>query len=635
MAFDGVPRILRDQVSGDKFTATGQTRTFIGTITDSTKPFRVTLAWTDAPGATSGSASKNDLDLTVTVGGNTYKGNVFGGSFSTTGGVADNQNNVESVFLPAGFSGRFTITVSAANINSDGVPNEAPALDQDFALVVYNALLQPAVLTIDSSALLSENCSPTNGAIDPGESVSVTFALRNTGTGDTANLVATLLSTNGVIPLSGPISYGVLAAGGGAVTQAFSFLASGSCGGTISPVLQLQDGTNDLGTTSTSFPLGVQVVTTRSFTNAANINVPASGTIGKASPYPSTIVVSGITGFVSKVTVTLSGVTHTFPDDIDALLVGPTGLNVMIMSDCGGGGDINGVTLTFDDDAASLLPDSTQIVSGTYKPSNFVGADLDNLPAPAPAAPFGSTLSPFKGLNPNGTWSLYVQDDANNDSGNISSGWRLSITTSNSICCSGSVAAADLAIGQSATPLFTNVNGRITFTLNVTNLGPNSASSVTVTDTFPAGLSFVSANLSQGTATNNGNAVTCNLGTLASGATAFIGLQAIAITNGVQTNIAHVSSVLFDPAGANNTAAATVTILVPSPVIQSIIQSNGVVTFTWSAIVGQTYRVQYKDNLLDPVWNDLLPDVTASGPTASKSVLLSASPQRFYRIVVP
>jgi hypothetical protein len=45
--------------------------------------------------------------------------------------------------------------------------------------------------------------------------------------------------------------------------------------------------------------------------------------------------------------------------------------------------------------------------------------------------------------------------------------------------------------------------------------------------------------------------------------------------------------------------------------------------------------VQYKDNLLDPVWNDLLPDVMASGPTASKSVLLSASPQRFYRIVVP
>src|ERR1041385_2141009 len=107
--------MLRDQVPADKFTATGQTRTFLGTIVDSSKPFRVTVAWTDAPGSTTGSASKNDLDLTVTVGGNLYHGNVFSGAFSTTGGSADNQNNVESVFLPAGLSGNVVMTVSAAN----------------------------------------------------------------------------------------------------------------------------------------------------------------------------------------------------------------------------------------------------------------------------------------------------------------------------------------------------------------------------------------------------------------------------------------------------------------------------------------------------------------------------------------
>ena len=75
---------------------------------------------------------------------------MFGGSLSTTGGAADNKNNVESVFLPAGFSGTFIVTVTAANINSDGVPNEAPSLDQDFALVVYNAVEQPVpVLALD------------------------------------------------------------------------------------------------------------------------------------------------------------------------------------------------------------------------------------------------------------------------------------------------------------------------------------------------------------------------------------------------------------------------------------------------------------------------------------------------------
>ncbi len=76
-AFDGTPRLLRDEAPGDMFTASGQTRVFKGVVANSSQPFRVTVAWTDAPGSTTGAAYNNDLDLTVTVGGNTYKGNVF------------------------------------------------------------------------------------------------------------------------------------------------------------------------------------------------------------------------------------------------------------------------------------------------------------------------------------------------------------------------------------------------------------------------------------------------------------------------------------------------------------------------------------------------------------------------------
>lgn len=137
-SFDGVPRLLRDQVTADLFTATGQSRTWTGTVTSTGKPFRVTVAWTDAPGSTTGNAYKNNLDLTVVVNGTTYKGNVFTGANSTSGGVADARNNVESVFLPAGTSGNVAITVAATNINSDGVPNYGTTVDQDFALVAYN-----------------------------------------------------------------------------------------------------------------------------------------------------------------------------------------------------------------------------------------------------------------------------------------------------------------------------------------------------------------------------------------------------------------------------------------------------------------------------------------------------------------
>ncbi|WP_324987892.1 S8 family serine peptidase [Hyalangium sp.] len=138
MAFDGIPRLLDDQNPANLFTATGQTHEFNGVVADSSKPFRVTVAWTDAPGSTTGSAWRNNLDLTLTIGANTYRGNVFTGANSVTGGTADGSNNVESVFLPAGVSGPFTVTVTAANINSDGLPGNSSPLDQDFALIAYN-----------------------------------------------------------------------------------------------------------------------------------------------------------------------------------------------------------------------------------------------------------------------------------------------------------------------------------------------------------------------------------------------------------------------------------------------------------------------------------------------------------------
>jgi hypothetical protein len=143
VAFDGVPRLLRDELPADLLTGTGQTRTFSGAVMNPALPFRVTLAWTDAPGPTFASAWANDLDLTVSVGGNTYKGNVFNGQYSVTAGAFDRKNNVESVFLPPGISGDFTVTVTAANITADGVPENEFPLDQDFALVVYNACDEP------------------------------------------------------------------------------------------------------------------------------------------------------------------------------------------------------------------------------------------------------------------------------------------------------------------------------------------------------------------------------------------------------------------------------------------------------------------------------------------------------------
>ena len=99
------------------------------------------------------------------------------------------------------------------------------------------------------------------------------------------------------------------------------------------------------------------------FTNPTPIVIndrPVSVPPAPASPYPSDIVVAGVPGAVTRVTVKLNSITHSRPADIDMLLIGPGGQTAMIMSDAGGSpGGISNVTLTLDDFAADPLPVST------------------------------------------------------------------------------------------------------------------------------------------------------------------------------------------------------------------------------------------------------------------------------------
>jgi hypothetical protein len=155
--FDGVPRVLRDTsapraidvplmttnvvLQQTYLTKVGQSYEVSGTIADATKPFRVTLTWSDAPGSPAAFKQLiNDLDLQVTIGGKTYMGNVFDREFSVEDEFSfpDGTNNFECVFLPAGQTGTWSVVVSTSVIAGDAVPNNGLNQDQDFALVVYN-----------------------------------------------------------------------------------------------------------------------------------------------------------------------------------------------------------------------------------------------------------------------------------------------------------------------------------------------------------------------------------------------------------------------------------------------------------------------------------------------------------------
>jgi CSLREA domain-containing protein len=158
----------------------------------------------------------------------------------------------------------------------------------------------------------------------------------------------------------------------------------------------------------------------------------------QAALYPSIATISGVSpATVTRVRVQLTGLTHTFPDDVDVILEGPQGQRAMLMSDAGGGDDVSGINLLFDPTSANILPDTSPpaLAGGTFRPANYGNTSTiltDTFPAPFPApntltdAP--ADLSVFNLTDPNGQWKLYVVDDAGADTGTISGGWTLFLT---------------------------------------------------------------------------------------------------------------------------------------------------------------------------------------------------------------
>ena len=141
LAFDDTEKILFDQAV--LFNESGDEWQLNAAIADPTKPVRIVLAYTDQAGAVGVSPQVNNLNLQMELDGTLYRGNHYSGSWSIPGGMPDDANNYEAIYLPPGTIGELEISVSAFNIAGDGVPNIGDKTDQDFALVCYNCEHEP------------------------------------------------------------------------------------------------------------------------------------------------------------------------------------------------------------------------------------------------------------------------------------------------------------------------------------------------------------------------------------------------------------------------------------------------------------------------------------------------------------
>lgn len=121
----------------------------------------------------------------------------------------------------------------------------------------------------------------------------------------------------------------------------------------------------------------------------------------------------------------------------------------------------------------------------------------------------------------------------------------------------GITPSADVSIAGTGSPTTVVVGGTVSYTFTVLNHGPNAAASVVLADRLPSGLQSVVA---PPTCTNSGGTLTCNLGTIASGAATTVTITATVLAAGTLTNTATVASTTTDPNTTNNSVTVTTTI---------------------------------------------------------------------------
>ena len=265
----------------------------------------------------------------------------------------------------------------------------------------------------------------------------------------------------------------------------------------------MKDGNNtSLGPIFYTFMIPVS----QSYNNSSQIIIPFEG---PATPYPSEIEVSGLNNgptnlLVSKVTATLNGFAHSFPHDVEAVLVNPAGQEVVLMEHAGGAFAVSNLVLTFDDAATQRLASNNVLTNGTYLTTEY--SPFDVFPGLAPVPTNSPKLATFNGMNPNGIWSLYVYDDTPGKYGVIASGWSLNLTGVSTVNT-----AARLVVSTIEAPNPVIGGDYVYYEIIVSNAGPAVATSVYLTNTISAGASLAASpvTVSQGTYTINGNVVTC------------------------------------------------------------------------------------------------------------------------------
>lgn len=150
--------------------------------------------------------------------------------------------------------GKFSVAWASGASASSRLQNWLDPFNTGTTSVAGRDPNQRPLVVASGYTLSSESCP--NNAVDPGEVVTVQFALKNIGMLPASNVIATLQATGGVTSVSGSQNFGALLANGTIVSRPFTFTATGNCGGNITATLVLQTNSGTLGSVSFQLPVG-------------------------------------------------------------------------------------------------------------------------------------------------------------------------------------------------------------------------------------------------------------------------------------------------------------------------------------------------------------------------------------------
>jgi subtilisin-like proprotein convertase family protein len=238
-------------------------------------------------------------------------------------------------------------------------------------------------------------------------------------------------TTGATVTATVPVNTTYMVTGTNATTGCSNVAYTAVLGKPLSPTISPSSATICLGGSQL-----LAVSANPSFSNTGLITIPAGApgtTSGIASPYPSTLNVAGLPASgVTVKSISINGLSHTFPSDLDIVVQSPSGVNVILMSDAGSSFDLTGESYTFDDAAAGLLL-AAYNASGTYRPTNITTPDDFPAPGPGSLTQATPTIASFGSGNFNGTWRLFIVDDAGQDVGQLAGGWTITFSTGASL----------------------------------------------------------------------------------------------------------------------------------------------------------------------------------------------------------